>query len=86
MFEVVRSLLSRRWSPEQIALTLAAMYPKGHGYHVSTQTIYNCIYAQPRGELKRKLACLRMVHNKRVPRSKGQDRNGQILEMLSILV
>ena len=32
MFEVVRRLLGKRWSPEQIALTLAVLYPKGHGY------------------------------------------------------
>jgi IS30 family transposase len=56
MFEVVRRLLGMRWSPEQIALTLAALYPKGHGYRVSTETIYNCIYAQPVGELKREQA------------------------------
>ena len=29
MFEVTRHLLGQRWSPEQIALTLAALYPKG---------------------------------------------------------
>ena len=87
MFEVTRHLLAQRWSPEQIALTLAALYPKGHGYRVSTETIYNCIYAQPVGELKRELvACLRHAHNKRVPRSKGQDRRGQIPDMLSIHV
>jgi IS30 family transposase len=87
MFGVVRSLLGKRWSPEQIALTLTALYPKGHGYRVSTETIYNCIYAQPVGELKRELvACLRHAHNKRVPRSKGQDRRGQIPDMLSIHV
>ena len=87
MFEVVRRLLGMRWSPQQIALTLAVLYPKGHGYRVSTETIYNCIYAQPVGELKRELvACLRHAHNKRVPRSKGQDRRGQIPDMLSIHV
>ena len=87
MFDVTRHLLGQRWSPEQIALTLAALYPKGHGYRVSTETIYNCIYAQPVGELKRELvACLRHTHNKRVPRSKGQDRRGQIPDMLSIHV
>jgi IS30 family transposase len=42
---------------------------------------------QPVGELKRELvACLRHAHNKRVPRSKGQDRRGQIPDMLSIHV
>jgi len=60
MFEVVRRLLGLRWSPEQIAPTLAALYPKGHGDRVSTETIYNCIYDQPVGVLKRELvACLR---------------------------
>lgn len=87
LFGVVRHFLSLRWSPEQIALTLAAVYPKGHEYRVSYETIYNCIYAQPVGELKRELiATLRHAHNKRVSRSKGQDRRGQIPDMLSIHV
>ncbi len=30
------------------------------------------------------VACLRQAHNKRTPRSKGQDRRGQIPDMLSI--
>ena len=76
-FEVVRRLLGRYWLPERIAPTLTVPYPKGHGYRVSTETIYNCIYAQPVGELKRELVvCLRHAHNKRLPRSKGQDRRG----------
>lgn len=48
------------WSPEQIALALARLYPQGHDYRVSHETIYNCIYAQLVGELRRGLiACLR---------------------------
>lgn len=75
MFGVVRHCLGLRWSPQQIALTLASIYPKGHPYRVSHEPIYNCIYAQPVGERKRELvACLRQAHNKRLPRSKGQDR------------
>jgi transposase, IS30 family len=85
LFGAVRHFLNERWSPEQIALTLAHIYPKGHELRVSHETIYNCIYAQPVGELKRELiATLRHAHNKRVPRSKGQDRRGQIPDMLSI--
>jgi IS30 family transposase len=85
LFDVVRHFLRERWSPEQIALTLAHTYPKGHEHRVSHETIYNCIYAQPVGELKRELiATLRHAHNKRVPRSKGQDRRGQIPDMVSI--
>ncbi|EWS62687.1 Transposase, IS30 family [Hydrogenophaga sp. T4] len=81
----MRHFLGERWSPEQIALTLACILPRGHEHRVSHETIYNCIYAQPVGELKRELiATLRHAHNKRVPRSKGQDRRGQIPDMVSI--
>lgn len=87
LFGVVQHLLCQCWSPEQIAMTMARIHPKGHEYRVSHETIYNCIYAQPVGELRKELiACLRHAHNKRVPRSKGQDRRGQIPDMLSIHV
>ena len=87
LFEVVRHFMSRLWSPEQIALTLERIFPKGHEHRVSHETIYNCIYAQPVGELRKELiATLRHAHNKRMPRSKGQDRRGQIPDMLSIHV
>ena len=87
LFGIVHHLLCIRWSPEQISMTLSATYPKGHEHRVSHETIYNCIYAQPVGELKRDLIkALRQAHNNRVPRSKGQDRRGQIPDMLSIHV
>ena len=85
LFYVVQSFLHERWSPQQIALTLASIYPKGHERRVSYETIYNCIYAMPVGELRKDLiAHLRQAHNKRVPRRKGQDRRGQIPDMTSI--
>jgi IS30 family transposase len=84
---MVHNLLCSRWSPEQIALTLARLYPTGHRLRVSHETIYNCMYAQPVGELRKELiANLRQARNKRTPRSKGQDRRGQIPDMLSIHV
>lgn len=85
LFYIVEYFLKLRWSPEQIAMILACIYPKGHKYRVSHETIYNCIYAQPVGGLRKELiACLRHARNKRVPRSKGQDRRGHIPDMLSI--
>jgi IS30 family transposase len=70
-----------------VALALARLYPEGHGCRVSHETLYNCIYAQQVGELRRNLiACLRHALNKRLPRSKGEDRRGQIPDMLSIHV
>ena len=54
---------------------------------VSHETIYNVIYAQPRGELRRELvACLRMARATRWPRSRGVDRRGQMADLLSIHV
>ncbi|CAL8476988.1 protein of unknown function (plasmid) [Caballeronia sp. S22] len=55
------------------------MYPTDPTQHVSHQTIYTAIYAQPRGELGRQLiACLRHGHSTRMSRSRGTDRRGQI--------
>ncbi len=66
---------------------LARIYPKGHKSRVVHETIYDCIYAQSVGELRRELvACLRQAHNKRISCSKGQDIRGQIPDMLSIHV
>ncbi len=87
LFVIVNHLLCIRWSPEQISITVSATYSKGHEHRVLQETIYNCIYPQPVGELKRDLIkALRQAHNKRVSRSKGQDRRCQIPDMVSIHV
>ena len=87
LFETITALLRLRWSPQQIAAHLAKLHPHEAALRVSHETIYNVIYAQPRGELKRELvACLRMARAKRWPRSKGQDRRGQMADLLSIHV
>jgi IS30 family transposase len=66
---LVIHLLRLRWSPEQIALTLARLYPPGQEYRASHETIHNCIYAMPVGELRKELfATQRHGHNKRLPR------------------
>lgn len=43
------------WSPQQIATRLRRMYPDDPTRHVSHETIYAAIYAQPRGSLKQSL-------------------------------
>jgi IS30 family transposase len=63
------------------------MYPTDPTQHVSHETIYTAIYAQPRGELRRQLiACLRHGHSTRMSRTRGTDRRGQIPDMVSIHV
>jgi IS30 family transposase len=86
-WSVVLTLLDWKWSPQQIAATLKRVFPNEPDRHVSHETIYTAIYAQPRGELRRQLvACLRQGRSTRMPRSRGNDRRGQIPEMLSIHV
>ena len=87
LFASVRALLLERWSPQQIASRLATLHPHETTKRASHETIYNVIYAQPRGELRRELiACLRLARTKRWPRSRGEDRRGQIANLLSIHV
>ena len=86
-WSVVRTLLDWKWSPQQIAATLKRVFPDEPERHVSHETIYTAIYAQPRGELRRQLiACLRHGRSTRMPRSRGADRRGQIPDMVSIHV
>jgi len=86
-WSVVLTLLDWKWSPQQIAATLKRVFPNEPERHVSHETIYTAIYAQPRGELRRQLvACLRQGRSTRLPRTRGTDRRGQIPDMVSIHV
>ena len=85
LFLVVQLCLRLRWSPQQIAAILKAMWPDGSSKTVSHETIYNALYLHPRGELKREMiACLRHHNQVRKPRSRGVDRRGLIKDMQSI--
>lgn len=87
LWPLVGHMLGWYWSPQQIARTLKRMWPEEPELHVSHETIYNAIYAHPKGELRKALlACLRQGRSTRRPRSAGQDRRGQIPEMVSIHV
>jgi IS30 family transposase len=87
LFGVVHHFLSEGWSPAQIAGTLKLMWPNEPQLTVSHETIYTCIYAMPRGELRKDLiACLRRAQSKRMPRARGEDRRGQLPDILSIHV
>ena len=87
LWGVLLTLLQWKWSPQQIAGILKRVWPDDPSMHVSHESIYTAIYAQPRGELRRLLiACLRHGRSTRMPRKRGTDRRGQIPEMLSIHV
>ena len=78
-------LLGRGYSPEQIAGILKRMHPAEPDRHVSHETIYTALYAMPRGVLRTELiGLLRQARRARRPRSRGEDRRGQIPDMVSI--
>ena len=56
------------WSPEQIANRLKVDFPHDESMRVSHEAIYQALYVQSRGALKRELvACLRTGRALRVP-------------------
>ena len=71
-------------SPEQIAGRLVIDFPDDESMRVSHETIYQSIYVQGRGELRRELSrCLRSGRAQRQPRHR-MERRGRIPDMVSI--
>jgi len=65
------------WSPEQIARRLPLDYPEDPTMRISPETIYQALFIQGRGALRRELVtCLRSGRALRVPRArrKGKGR------------
>jgi len=63
------------WSPEQIAQRLKVDFPDDASMRISHEAIYQALYVQGRGALKRELvACLRTGRALRVPRSRARQR------------
>ena len=59
------------WSPEQIANRIQIEFPKDESMRISHEAIYQALYIQGRGNLKRELiACLRTGRALRVPRKR----------------
>jgi transposase len=62
---------SRAWSPEQIAHRLPMDFPDDSAMRISHEAIYQSLYIQGRGALRRELtACLRTGRAIRVPRER----------------
>jgi IS30 family transposase len=85
LWEVVQEKLRELWSPQQIAEMLRIEHPDDASWWVSHESIYQAIYVQGRGSLRKELAvCLRTGRAQRRPRnSKGKER-GRIPNMVNI--
>ncbi|ENH6338256.1 IS30 family transposase [Burkholderia vietnamiensis] len=63
------------WSPEQISRRIQIDYPDDRSMRISHEAIYQALYIQGRGALRRELtACLRSGRALRVPRARTQQR------------
>ena len=63
------------WSPEQIANRLRIDFPDDESMRVSHEAIYQALYVQGRGALRRELtACLRTGRALRVPKARTRGR------------
>ena len=61
------------WSPEQIANRLRVDFPLDESMRISHEAIYQALYIQGRGALRRELvSCLRTGRALRVPRARAQ--------------
>lgn len=66
---------SMAWSPEQIAHRLPIDFPDDESMRISHEAIYQSLFIQGRGALKRELvACLRTGRALRVPRARTQNK------------
>ena len=71
---------AKAWSPEQIANRLRIDFPDDDSMRISHEAIYQALYVQGRGALKRELvACLRTGRALRVPRARTQARGKQFV-------
>src|ERR1035438_4162609 len=80
----VTTWLEKLWSPQEIAERLRLEYPHDPMMQVSHETIYQSLFVQGRGELRRELArCLRSGRTTR--RAQGStERRGKIPDLVMI--
>ena len=77
-------MLTALWSPEQISARLKIEYPDDPGMRVCHETIYQSLFVQTRGALRKELtACLRTGRTRRRPHGR-KDPGGYIKEMVLI--
>jgi len=69
------------WSPEQIARRLRLDFPEDEMMRISHEAIYQALYVQGRGALRRELtACLRTGRALRMPRARARERGRSFID------
>jgi transposase, IS30 family len=71
---------AKAWSPEQISARIKVDFPDDESMRISHEAIYQALFIQSRGALKRELvACLRTGRALRVPRARVGARGKQFV-------
>ena len=84
---IVERKLEERWSPQQISAWLTLEYPERDDMYVSHETIYQSLFVQGRGALRKELhSCLRTGRAMRRAKAytKGKVGQGQLSNMVMI--
>jgi len=82
--DYVSHRLSKRWSPEQICQRMVKDFPRDETMRVSPETVYQAIYVQARGALKRELvSTLRRGGSERQPRRSPTHRTSRFVSPLT---
>ena len=84
--QAVHKGLSRRLSPEQISHRLVKDFPDDQGMRVSHETIYQALYFQARGGLKREVAqALRSGRTRRKPHRSPDQRTHRFIDPMIMI-
>jgi IS30 family transposase len=82
--EVQRLLLTKKWSPQQIAKRVRCEHPDEPQWWVSHESIYQAVFVQAKGELRKELAAaLRTGRTRRRPHGRATTA-GKIKDMINI--
>jgi transposase, IS30 family len=82
---VADKLENWQWSPEQISRRLRLDFPDDESMRISPEAIYQSLYVQGRGALRRELAvCLRTGRALRKPRRRADGRRERIKDKVMI--
>lgn len=84
--DYVKGKLLLRWSPEQISHALVEEFPDNPEMRVCPETIYQALYIQARGGLKREVqAALRTGRTRRKPHTTGEQRTPRFIDPMIMI-